>query len=267
MAADSFGSAYITGRAFSFDFPTTVGAFSTVHQSRAMTDAFVARIRDSGPAGQLFLNRNTLKFRVPYQSTDRLTKKITLQNKGKGVVNYDITTDQGWLAVWPLSGDVRNEEDTLHVSVNPANLKPGTHKGVVKVSSIDAFNSPHQAVVTMKIVGPTIKLKRKKFEVNAVEGSTTTVIRESAIRNKGPGTLSYRFTPKEPWLRVTPRRGTSTGEWDPYTIKIKPSGLEPGIHQGIIEVTSKDTIDSLNITITLNIKAVDASGRIAGLKQ
>ena len=54
------------------------------------------------------------------------------------------------------------EKDTLHVSANPMNLKPGTHKGIVKVSSIDAFNSPNQAIVTLNINGPTIKLKKKK---------------------------------------------------------------------------------------------------------
>lgn len=252
LVVDSFGSVYVTGKTDSFDFPTTTDAYSTLHGGK--TDAFIARIRDSSPTGQLHLNRYKLTFKIPYKNTNTFKKNFDIQNKGAGVVNYDISTNQNWLTVNPDSGDVRNEKDNVDVSVTAAKLKPGSHLGIVKVSSGDAFNSPQQLVVNLKVQGPTIRLKRKKYSLSVEAGSTTPIIKENKIKNKGPGKLRYKFKAKEAWLSVKPKRGVSTGEWDSFTIEANPTGLVPGIYQGIIEVISKDTVDSpFEIIITLNI--------------
>jgi hypothetical protein len=268
LTVDSFGSAYLTGSTFSFDFPTTAGAFCTTYHQKGyshLSDAFVTRIRDFGPAGKLNLSKAKLSFKIPFENTDTVTKNFWILNKGKGVVNYDISTNQKWLSVDPPSGDVRNEQDNVDVSVTPANLKPGTHYGIVKVSSVDAFNSPAQLPVKLKVNGPTIRVKRKKYSLDVEEGSTTTISLANKIKNKGPGELRYKLKSLESWIKVTPKRGTSTGEWDPFSIEVDPSGLDVGIHQGIIQVISKDTVDSpFDITITLNIKVEDASdGEVA----
>jgi hypothetical protein len=257
LVADSFGSVYVTGLTYDFDFPTTADAYSTLYGGQG--DAFIARIRDSGPTGKLHLNKTKVTFKVPLETTGTFKKNFTIQNKGAGVANYNISTDQNWLTVYPNSGDVRNEKDNIGVSVTVDKQKPGTHKGIVKVSSVDAFNSPQQLIVNLKVKGPTIRVKLKKYSLEATEGSTTPISLTNKIKNKGPGKLRYKLKSLESWMKVTPKRGTSTGEWDPFTVEVDPTGLEAGIHQGIVQVISKDTVDSpFDITITLNVKAEDA---------
>ena len=50
IAVDGNGSAYVTGNAYSLDFPTTAGAFDTTHNGRGSTfgDAFVTKVAPSG---------------------------------------------------------------------------------------------------------------------------------------------------------------------------------------------------------------------------
>ena len=68
------------------------------------------------------------------------------------------------MSVNPDSGDVKSETDTIAVTVTPTKkMKFGTHLGTVKVYSLDAYNSPQNLLVRMKIKGPTINLKRKNF--------------------------------------------------------------------------------------------------------
>jgi hypothetical protein len=53
------------------------------------------------------------------------------------------------------------------------------------------------------------------------------------------------------------RRGKSAGEWSDFEIRVITSGLSPGIYQGTILITSKDTVDTAEITVILNLQAPD----------
>jgi hypothetical protein len=50
IAVDSAGNAYVTGYAFSVDFPTTAGAFQTTLSAGVHDDAFVSKLNASGSA-------------------------------------------------------------------------------------------------------------------------------------------------------------------------------------------------------------------------
>jgi hypothetical protein len=77
------------------------------------------------------------------------------------------------------------------------------------------------------------------------------------IRNSGSGELRYRLTPRDSWLSTDRRRGKSTGEWSDFEIRVGTGDLSPGIYQGTILITSKDTVDTAEITVNLNLKAPD----------
>jgi len=254
IVTDSFGSVYVTGITDSFDFPTTPGVFQSDFIGES--HGFVTRIRDGAPKGEISALPQTINVKVPAGSTTAKNRNLKISNEGAGVVSYQVNTDQSWLTVKPAGGSVRNEVDQITVTIDPINIKKaGTYKGVVRISSLDAFNSPAQIPVKLKVKGPTIRVKRKKYSLKAIEGSTTPIIKANKIKNKGPGTLRYKLKSLEPWIKVKPKRGNSTGEWDEFSIEVDPTGLAAGIHQGIIQVISKDTVDSpVDIIITLNIQ-------------
>jgi len=145
--------------------------------------------------------------------------------------------------------------DSIQVTVDTYKLKRGEHTVSVRVASLDAWNSPQQILVTVKVEGPKIKLGRKKFTINAEEGGESPIYRKGRIRNKGPGTLNYRIKSLVSWLSVTPKRGKSSGEWDDFQVKAEVGDLPAGIYQGMIEVSSRNATNSPeNIVVTLNIQ-------------
>jgi len=252
IVTDSFGSVYITGSTSSYNFPTTPGAFQT--NFNAEMDGFVARIRDGAPQGELSVLPQKITARIPKGSSQAKTKNIKVSNAGSGVVNYQVSADQSWLSVSSTKGNVRNEVDQIAVTIDPKSIKKaGTHKGVVRIASEDAFNSPQQVNVLMKIPGPKIKVSKKTYTLTQTVGGDNPTPLENRIKNSGKGRLRYKISAQVPWLSVTRKKGTSTGEWDSFQIKVNMSGLTVGIYSGTILVTSKDTVDTVSITVTLNI--------------
>jgi len=254
IAADSFGAIYIAGGTSSPDFPTTPDSYSMNYQGDG--DGFVARIRDGGPEGKLKLNKDSLLFKAPYQTAVSRKRNIKVSNNGKGTVNYNIYTDQKWLSVSPDSGDVRKETDSIAVTVTSTKkMKPGTHLGTVKVYSIDAYNSPQNMLVKLKIKGPAIKLNKKKFSVTAEEGGENPDPLVFLIRNSGPGKLRYRIQAIDSWLSTSRKQGVSTGEKDKIKIFVDITGMTSGTYTSTIEITAKGSVDppeeiEVELTIT-----------------
>ncbi len=253
IAADSFGAVYVAGTTYSRDFPATPNALFSSFQGEG--DAVIARIKDRGAEGEIELNKTELVFNTPYQAAHTRTKTFQVKNARRGVISYNVTANKNWIQVSPDTGDVRDEADGIEVTVDTNTLKRGAHTGAVRVASLDAWNSPQQILVTVKVEGPKIKLGRKKFTINAAEGWENPIYRKGRIRNKGPGTLKYRIKSLVSWLSVTPKSGESSGEWDYFQVKAEVADLEAGVYQGMIEFSSRNATNSPeNIVVTLNIQ-------------
>jgi hypothetical protein len=253
MVVDSFGAAYLTGHTLSYDFPTTPGAVSTALKGEL--DSFVVRVRDAKATGAMAFNKKKLSFQFAKGSTASRTKNLFLSNEGKGVVAYEVDSSQKWLTVTPNSGEVRNETDKIQVTVSAKGLMSGTHYGSVMAASADAFNSPQQVTVKLKIKGPRIKIQKKNFNLTAEAGGADPLPATIKIRNTGTGTLRFRLTPHASWLKLSRKQGKSTGKWVSIKMTIDITGLTPGIYSDIIEVASQDTINTDSIQVTLTVKA------------
>lgn len=70
------------------------------------------------------------------------------------------------------------------------------------------------------------------------------------------GVLEWSVTDDQPWLTVNPPSGTTTSETETIAIQANRTGLPPGVHDGLITITSNG--GSGQVTVSLTVDAVPA---------
>ena len=82
---------------------------------------------------------------------------------------------------------------------------------------------------------------------------------EFFVSNSGSGTLDYTITVDQPWLSVSPTRGTSDGEMDPITVSYSTAGLDLDVYNATITVSDPNALnDSQVIDVTLVVTQLPA---------
>ena len=61
-------------------------------------------------------------------------QSLEIRNSGRGTLDYQITTDQSWLSVWPDQGSSAGETDTVEITVDPTNLEPRAYEGTITIT-------------------------------------------------------------------------------------------------------------------------------------
>jgi Leucine-rich repeat (LRR) protein/triacylglycerol esterase/lipase EstA (alpha/beta hydrolase family) len=93
----------------------------------------------------LMLNRSELNFGV-VAGRSSVPQSFTIENSGKGVLNWEIFTDSNWVKFNTKKG---TNTATITVSVDSANLSAGTYNGTITVSDSMAENSPQTISVNL----------------------------------------------------------------------------------------------------------------------
>lgn len=105
-------------------------------------------------------------------------------------------------------------------------------------------------VVTM----PSIEIDQTSLFFEATQGKTNPSPQTFKIRNSGAGTLDYKISADQEWIRVSPSSGDSSGESDEIQVSVDISNLSRGNHQGNVTVSSDDASNSPQVvTIQLTI--------------
>ncbi len=79
---------------------------------------------------------------------------VTITNAGGGTLAWTASTSVYWLAVAPASGSASGgASNMLSVSLNPANLAPGTYNSAVQITAAGATGSPASVAVTLVVQG------------------------------------------------------------------------------------------------------------------
>jgi len=91
---------------------------------------------------------------------------------------------------------------------------------------------------------PEIKLSQEILQFTATQEGENPDPQYFEVKNSGQKKLNYKIRPDKNWIRVSPRRGKSHGEWDKIRVVIRTSSLKAGIYSGTIRVTSKKAVNS-----------------------
>ena len=105
----------------------------------------------------LTVTPQTLAFQYTSGGAVPAAQSVAIANAAAGTLSWTASDSDFWVTLSPLSGTAPS---TLSVSVNPANLAPGTYTSNVQIVSNGAAGSPAQVAVTFTVQGtqpaPTI---------------------------------------------------------------------------------------------------------------
>ncbi|MFA4827975.1 MAG: FG-GAP-like repeat-containing protein [Thermodesulfovibrionales bacterium] len=132
------------------------------------TDTITISLTVTTPPRILSVKPSALSFKAQKNGTNPLAQKITIENLGKGEMNWTATADQpAWLAINTSSGIAPST-----VSVNAASslLEAGTYTGSITINAPGAQGSPSSVNVSLRVIDAgtvkiTTNLKEAGFDI------------------------------------------------------------------------------------------------------
>lgn len=102
----------------------------------------------------LDLNNFSLSFEAQQGETAE-TQNFRVRNSGPGTLDFQVSTDENWISVYPTSGTCGNDWVDIWVDVDTS-IDEGTHTGIITITSPKADNSPVTLDVALKVLPPPI---------------------------------------------------------------------------------------------------------------
>jgi uncharacterized lipoprotein YmbA len=208
------------------------------------------------------IDPTSLSFEAEQGGSNPSPQTFRVRNSGAGTLNYQISADQGWISVSPMSGSSTGGWDEIEVSINISNLSQSTmfalsqsdYQGEVTISSEDASNSPQTLTIQLTISSPTIELDKTSLSFEGIQGDPNPSPQTFRIRNSGVQALNYQISADQEWISVSPTSGSSTGEWDEIEVSINISNLSQGSYEGNVTVSAENASNSpQTLTIQLTV--------------
>lgn len=204
------------------------------------------RITSAAPA-TLEISSQFFDFEAVQGGAAPSAQILSIRNSGSGALSWNaaaITSRGGpWLTLSPNSGVAQGGAagGNVVLSVDPSGLSTGVYLGIVTVIGAGASRT---AVVSLLVTeaATQIQVSPKTFLFIAVQGSNSVPPQSFRILNSGRGEMPWQVLQQSSWMRVTPSTGTSDAA-RPATspsvnLAVDPTGLEPGVHGGLLVVQS-----------------------------
>jgi uncharacterized protein (TIGR02145 family) len=132
------------------------------------------------------------EFSVAYLDfgTDLTSKSFTISNTGKGKLYYQMHSGQDWVTIYPNSGDITNETDTIRVTINRTVLdNSNTYKDYIEITSTGG-PAPIQNTIGVYLNGFMDKRDSTYYKVVTI-GSQTWMGENLNIGKKTPTVILH----------------------------------------------------------------------------
>ncbi|MBI1747734.1 MAG: hypothetical protein HYR55_14270 [Acidobacteria bacterium] len=177
-------------------------------------------------------------------------QNLAITNIGGGSMRWNAISNSPWLSVNPNSGTAPSD---VAVSVNIADLLPGTYNGVITMIAEGAADSPQVIPVRLFVeAAPRINLSPRSFTFRGRQGGPNPTCQTLVIDNGGPDLLTWSATSDRPWLTIAPTRGTAPSV---VTVCINMVGLVAGEYTASIKISSPcaaNTPQSIRVTLVVD---------------
>jgi uncharacterized protein (TIGR03437 family) len=141
--------------------------------------------------------------------------------------------DGNWLSV---TQNANTTPATLTVSIQPAGLAPGVHRGSILITAVGAPTS--QLIAVQLTVTPTgaLTISPQSLQFEYLDSGVAPVPQVLAVTSAHPVPTAAAASPG--WLSVEPG-GTATPAL--YKVVVSPAGLPRGMHSGTVTVAAPGT--------------------------
>ena len=218
----------------------------------------------------IWVNTDTLTFSASEVGSDPAPQAIQIKNSGVENLAYTISDDAAWLNVSPGNGESSGQVVEHTVSVDKTGLAagPDAYTALIKVSSLQAVNSPQQVTVSLNMSEqppPEISVPPRDVNFSAAVGGSNPAAQTIRVRNSGQDTLNYTVNEDAGWLTVSPTSGTSTGNDVIHTLTANIAGLATGTYTTAVTIADSNAVNSpqvVNVTLTVGtsvLPAIDVS--------
>ncbi|MBK5293990.1 MAG: hypothetical protein JJE04_20230 [Acidobacteriia bacterium] len=176
-----------------------------------------------------------------------------------GVVPLSVSSSGALWLNYSLS--FANTPAILSVNVHPTGLDLGTYTATLTVTGTGATNSPVTINVTLQVTSAapsTVNPAQLAFFYSVAD---TLPLPSQSFTIGGPGT-GYSMSSGVSWISLS---SPSLFTPSTVTVSVDPTGLSPGVHNGIITVTHT-TIPPLSqlVAVTLNISTTEGLWMTSG---
>ena len=201
----------------------------------------------------------SLSFSAPAGAPVVAAQQIVVGSAVAGLAwGAQVSTESGggWLSVSPTAGSAPG---VIAVSVNVANLAPGSYQGRVTVEAPLAAMPMQTVIVELTVeqaLAPKLVVEPVGLTFEIPAGAGSPPAQTLRISNGGGGTLDWtaraETTVGGNWLELSPASGTASAA-APATVEVRAvvGTLAPGVYPGAVQVESPTTNQTETIQVTL----------------
>ena len=182
------------------------------------------------------------------ESASSLGLTLELNDCGEALP-YSLTGSKSWIDVDPSGGTLPpGGSQPISVDIDRGSLSPGTYSEQIEfVSSLGALVIPVLVEVEPPPCEPEIDVSPGSLNF----GSSQTTLDLTISLNCGPP-VDFMVFDDQTWISEFPRIGTvSPGSDVVVNITVNRSGLSPGTHRGIVEVSTDLGVEIVPVTMSV----------------
>jgi uncharacterized membrane protein len=211
------------------------------------------------PSAHLAVSPNPLDFGALDPNTTKILPETISNSGGQPLTwNLDTTSLPGWLSVDKSSDTLQaNSSETINVTVNTANLKPGPYSATLNFTS-NGGNASVSVTLTVNAPKPQPPLlcsSPNPLDFGALDPGGANKTLQETLCNKGGQPLTWNLdtTSLPGWLSVDTSSGTiQPGSQQTINVTANTSNLKPGPYSATLNFTSNGGNAQAQVTLSVN---------------
>lgn len=193
----------------------------------------------------------------PVLRTETAERKVTIANRGTGVLEWQASTQETWLEVSPQGGTLGpGREEEVTVRAYPLGL-PAEALGARGTVQIGSNGGQVFLEAAMSVAAPLLFLGATEVDLG-ISTNYAPLAETLRLFNRGTGTLRGQAVPQAPWLSVEPTEfACETGKNIPLRLSVDPIGLPPEVeHRGSLFLRTNGGEEEVSVRFRVQARPI-----------